>query len=63
MKSVLMPPIRMRGGYGTELKKRKGDTLLGVRTTSLSLSEDLAQNEWEQVGNQTVYQSGKEDAA
>ncbi|XP_019610946.2 serine/threonine-protein phosphatase with EF-hands 1 [Rhinolophus sinicus] len=49
MKSVLMPPIRMRGGYGTELKKRKGDTLLGVRTTSLSLSEDLAQNEWEQV--------------
>lgn len=63
MKSVLMPPLQMHRGYGAEFRKSKGETLQGVRTTRLTVAEEVAQKEWDQVGNQTVYQSGKEDAA
>lgn len=62
MKSVLMPPVPIDKESSTDLKKSKGHMSGGVRLSG-SPSEYLTKHEWEQVGNQTVHQSGEADAA
>lgn len=47
---------------GTETKKNKGHVPRGVKLSG-SPSDYLTKHEWEQVGHQTVHQSGKEDTA
>lgn len=64
MKSVLMPPVPVHEVHGaTDLRKAKTVMLRSGRATSGSISDQLLKHEWEQVGNSTVDQTGKEDAA
>lgn len=65
MKSVLMSPIPLNEDHNNDLKKNKINTTIIPREvkTNGSLSEQLTKHEWEQVGNQSVHQSGNEHAA
>lgn len=62
MKSVLMPPVPVDKEFSTETKKNKAHALRGIKLNG-STSDYLTKHEWEQVGNETVHQSCKEDAA
>lgn len=58
-----MPPVALDRSNPPEGKKRKArPPLVGIKMTE-SPSQYLTKYEWEQVGNLTVHQSGKEDIA
>jgi hypothetical protein len=61
MKTVLMPPGSINRGQIADLTRSKAgatSTLPGKGASDDSHSEQLSKHEWEQVGYQSVYQSG-----
>ena len=58
-----MPPVPLDRTNTAELRRHRGRSPpLGIKMTG-SPSQYLTKYEWEQVGNRTVHQSGKEDIA